>query len=51
MWPSPSITPTKTSFISSGIVIKALSAEDKHVIPSVERNGQHKKLNQSRLKE
>ena len=37
MWASPSKIPTKISFISSGIVIKALSFEDKRVIPFVER--------------
>ena len=36
MWASPSKIPTKTSFILSGIVTKALSAEDKRVIPFVE---------------
>ena len=37
MWPSPSKIPTNISFISSGIFIKALSAEDKRTIPLVER--------------
>lgn len=34
MWPSPSKIPTNVSFTSS--VIKALSAEDKRLIPFVE---------------
>ena len=33
MWASPSKIPTNTSFVSWGIVIKALSAEDKRIIP------------------
>lgn len=37
MWASPSKIPTKISFISLGIVIKALSADDKRLIPFVER--------------
>jgi hypothetical protein len=37
MWASPRIIPIKTSFISSGIVIRALSAEDRRTIPFVER--------------
>jgi hypothetical protein len=39
MWASPSKIPTNMSFISAkpGSVIKALSVEDKRVIPFVER--------------
>lgn len=37
MCPSPSKIPTKTSFISLGIVIIARSTEDKRIIPLVER--------------
>lgn len=37
MWASPNNIPTSISFISSGIVIKVLSAEDKRTIPLVER--------------
>lgn len=33
MWASPNNIPTSISFISSGIVIKVLSAEDKRTIP------------------
>jgi hypothetical protein len=36
MWASPNNIPTNISFISSGIVIKVLSAEDKRTIPLVE---------------
>jgi len=44
MWASPSNIPTNTSFISLGNVIKALSAEDKRVIPFVERAAKRIKL-------
>ena len=46
MWASPSKIPTKTSFISLGIVIKALSAEDKRIIPLplVERTAYNTRL-------
>lgn len=37
MWPSPSIIPTNISLMSSGIVIAALSVEDKRAIPFVDR--------------
>jgi len=37
MWASPSKIPINISFISSGIIIKALSADDKRTIPFVER--------------
>ena len=37
MWASPSKIPINTSLTSSGSVIKALSDEDKRVIPLVER--------------
>ena len=37
MWASPSKIPTRISLISSGNLIKALSEEDKCLIPSVER--------------
>lgn len=37
MWASPSIIPTNTSFISLGIVIKALSSKDRREIPFLER--------------
>ena len=37
MWASPSKIPTSISLISSGNWIKALSEEDKRLIPSVER--------------
>ena len=37
MWASPSKIPTNISFVSLGIDTKALSAEDKRLIPFVER--------------
>lgn len=37
MWTSPSKIPTKTSLVSLGIVITAVSAYDKRPIPFVER--------------
>jgi len=37
MWASPSKIPTKISLISLGIVITAVSADDKRPIPFVER--------------
>jgi len=40
MWASPSKIPTKTSFVSLGILIRALSAKDKRLIPFVERTAQ-----------
>lgn len=36
MWASPSNVPTRASFVSSGIVIFALSAADNLLIPFVE---------------
>lgn len=44
MWASPSKIPTKISFISSGIHIKALSDKDKRIIPFVERAAYKTKL-------
>ena len=44
MWASASKIPTNISLISSGIVIKALSAEDKRIIPLVERVAYNTKL-------
>ena len=44
MWASPSNIPTNISFMSSGIVIKDLSAEDKRLIPFVERALNNTKL-------
>ena len=44
MWPSPSSIPINTSFKSSGIIIKALSAEDKRKIPLLERAAYKTKL-------
>lgn len=40
MWASPSKIPTKISLNSLGIVIRALSADDKRSIPFVERAAQ-----------
>jgi len=45
MWPSPSNIPTNISYISFGNFIKALSNEDKHPIPFVERTAYVTKLN------
>jgi hypothetical protein len=44
MWVSPSKIPINTSFTSSGNVTKALSDEDKRVIPLVERAEYNTKL-------
>jgi len=44
MCASPSNIPTNISFMSSGIIIKALSVEDKRLIPFVERAANKTKL-------
>ena len=44
MCASPSNIPTNISFMSSGIIIKALSVEDKRLIPFVERAATKTKL-------
>ena len=49
MWASPSNIPTNISFILSGIVIKALSDEDKRLIPFVERAANKTKLTNKRI--
>lgn len=48
MWASPSNIPTNISFTSLGIVIKSLSAEDKRLIPFVERAANKTKLTNKR---
>jgi hypothetical protein len=49
MWLSPSNIPTSISFTLSGIVIKALSTEDKRLIPFVERAANKTKLTNKRI--
>jgi ribosomal 30S subunit maturation factor RimM len=49
MWASPSNIPTNISFTSLGIVIKALSVEDKRLIPFVERAAKKIKLTNKRI--
>lgn len=49
MWASPRIIPTKISFISSGIVTRALSVEDRRTIPFVEREAQRTVLTDKSL--
>ncbi len=44
MWASPSNIPTNISFTSSGIIIEALSVEDKRLIPFVKRAANKTKL-------
>ena len=48
MWASPYNILTNISFISSGIVIRALSTEDKRLIPFVERAANKTKLGNKR---
>ena len=49
MWASPGIIPINISFIYWGSVIKALSAEDKRVIPFVDRAAYNAPLEHKRI--
>jgi len=49
IWASLSNIPTNISFISSGIIIEALSVKDKRLIPFVERAANKIKLTNKRI--